>query len=70
MLIFGLSVPGSGCGVMTTHVPHLGHVTHEHTMRWAIMEIIWAARYAFAVCERACSSETDGQEELRCVFST
>jgi hypothetical protein len=39
VLIFGLSVPGSGCGRMTTHVPHLGHVTHEHTMRWAIWKL-------------------------------
>jgi hypothetical protein len=34
------------------------------------MEIIWAAGSAFAVCEHACSSKTDGQEELRCAFST
>jgi hypothetical protein len=27
VLIFGLSMPDSGCGRTTTHAPHCGHVT-------------------------------------------
>jgi hypothetical protein len=39
---FSLTNPSVVCGLTTTQVPHLGHVTHEHAMRSAIPRLYCA----------------------------
>jgi hypothetical protein len=70
VLIFGLSVPGSGCGRMTIQVPHFGHVMHEHTMRWAI-EKLYGRPASFRCLQPRSDRQpaTYAEEELLCVFS-
>jgi hypothetical protein len=57
VLIFGFPVPGSDCGRTTTHVPHFGQVTHEHTMRWAIQKL-----YGQLACFGCLRGRLDGHQ--------